>query len=207
MKNKNKKTKTLSSSKKPLVILLTGVPGTGKTSLSREWCTQSNWAYLSLNDLVKAEGLHSGTDERSGALVVDMDKLEAAANAWLSAVHSPVIIEGHLGCDLKLKVDRVLVLRLHPDEVASRLRARNYNAYQLEENKMAELLDYCTLRSIRNYGARKVYELDLSGKTLQQSVSALLEFSQAAKPSADFKPHVNWSSALLAHIAQNVKDE
>ena len=203
---KKKETKKISK-KKPLVILLTGVPGTGKTSIAREWCAQSNLAYLSLNDLVKAEGLHTGTDARTGALVVEMDKLEEAANAWLAAVHSPVIIEGHLGCDIKLKVERVLVLRLHPDEVVSRLRARNYNTYQLDENKMAELLDYCTLRSIRNYGSRKVYELDLTGKSVAQSVSALREFAASAKPAAEFKPHVSWGTALLAHIAQNVKDE
>lgn len=204
MKKKNKKRL---SPKKPLSILLTGVPGIGKTSLALAWCEQSNWAYLSLNDLVKTEGLYTGVDERDGARVVELDKLEAAANDWLSAVHSPAIIEGHLGCDIRLNVERVLVLRLHPDEVVSRLRARLYNGYQLEENKMAELLDYCTIHSIKHYGSRKVFELDLTDCSLEQSVSALRQFSQAARPGAEFKPHVNWSEALLAHIAQNVKKE
>ena len=195
------------SAKRPLSILLTGVPGTGKTSISREWCTKSNWAYLSLNELVKAEGLYSGRDERDGARIVEMGKLEAAANDWLLAMHSPAIIEGHLGCDIKLKVDRVLVLRLHPGVLVERLRARKYNAYQLGENKMAELLDYCTLQSIKNYGERKVYELDLTGKTLEQNVAALRRFARAAEPRAAFKSSVSWKEALLAHIAQNVKDE
>ena len=195
------------SPKKPLSILLTGVPGIGKTSLALAWCEQSDWAYLSLNDLVKTEGLYTGVDERDGAKVVELGKLEAAANEWLAAVHSPAIIEGHLGCDIRLKVDRVLVLRLHPDEVELRLRARLYNAYQLEENKMAELLDYCTIHSIKHYGSRRVYELDLTGCSLQQSVSALRQFAASAKPPAEFRPHVSWSDALLAHIAQNVKKE
>lgn len=196
-----------SPSKKPLSILLTGVPGIGKTSLACEWCKQSNWAYLSLNDLVKTEGLYSGVDERDGAKVVELDKLEAAANDWLAAMHSPAIIEGHLGCDIRLKVERVLVLRLHPDEVESRLRARQYSAYQLEENKMAELLDYCTIHSIKHYGVRRVFELDMTGCSLEQGVAALRQFSQAARPGAEFRPHVSWNEALLAHIAQNVKKE
>ena len=74
------------------------------------------------------------------------------------------VVEGHLGCEIKLPVQKVLVLRCEPKELRARLASRNYPAGKLAQNALSEALDYCTVQSEKHYGARKVWEIDTTGK-------------------------------------------
>lgn len=190
--------KTLSAS--PLTILLTGVPATGKTTLAKAWCQKMGWAYLSLNEMVEEQKLYSGVDEEDMAKVVRLTALETAANAWLRAQKGPCVVDGHLGCEIELDVMRVLVVRLNPNELAKRLEARGYIPSKVRENKMAELLDYCTVRAVQVYGAKKVYEMDETGKTPDKNLAEFAGFASAATPPDSFRPHVNWGDELFKEV-------
>ena len=178
-------------------ILLTGTPCTGKTSLAKAWCKKSGWAYLSLNELAEEKTLYWGVDKKDGAKIVKLAALKKEANRRIkSLASSSVLIEGHLGCEIKLDVRRVLVLRLHPDELAQRLSSRHYAPSKISENRMAELLDYCTIRSLENYNEKNVFEMDGSSKTLEQNLARFAEFASSPKPSAPFSPSISWSEEL-----------
>ncbi|MDE1798575.1 MAG: adenylate kinase family protein [Candidatus Micrarchaeota archaeon] len=195
-----KKTKPVKTKSKPTAILITGVPGTGKTTLCQNWCAREGWVHLALNDLVENQGLYSGIDEEDMSKVVRLPAMEQAANQWLSKQVKPVLVDGHTGCEVRLNVSRVLVLRLHPGELARRLQARGYSPAKVQTNKMTELLDYCTVQSIRNYGAAKVFELDVSGNTEAQTLAAFAEFMKSKTPGPKFKPHVDWSAQLFKEV-------
>ncbi len=185
--------------RKTTSILITGVPCTGKSTLALEWCAKNDWAYLSLNDLVEQEKLYTGTDQEDMAKLVKLDELEREANGWIRRQARSSLIDGHLGCELKLDVDLVLVLRLEPNALAKRLEGRGYTPSKVNANKMAELLDYCTIRSIRNYGEKNVYELDTSGQDVRGLIGQFDRFI-ASGSKGKFKPHVSWSAALLAQV-------
>ncbi|VVC01865.1 Putative adenylate kinase [uncultured archaeon] len=189
---------------KSISILLTGTPGTGKTSMAIAWCKKNGWKYLSLNDIVEKKKLYSRIDKKDGAKIVKLGALEREANKEIARSSSPVLVEGHLGCELKLSVDRVLVLRLEPKELVRRLHKRSYSASKLQENKMVELLDYCTVRSIDVYGARAVYEMDVSDKSKKGNLLRFARFASARIVSSSFKPHVAWSAALEAEAQKSV---
>jgi adenylate kinase len=178
-------------------ILLTGVPCTGKTSLARAWCAKSGWAFLPLGELVERKKLYSGVDMEDGTKIAKLKALEREANKIIKSSHSSILVEGHLGCEIKLNVSRVLVLRLQPDELASRLSARHYPKFKIEENRLAEMLDYCTVRSIQNYGEKKVYELDGSGSALGKNLARFASFASARAVPASFRPHADWSAQLF----------
>ncbi len=185
--------------RKPVSILVTGVPCTGKTTLALEWCAKNDWTYLSLNDLVEQEKLYAGTDQEDMAKLVKLDELEHEANEWIRRQEKSSLIDGHLGCELGLDVDCVLVLRLEPNVLAKRLEGRGYTPSKVNANKMAELLDYCTIRSIRNYGEKNVFELDTSGQDVRGLTSQFEKFIDSGSKGR-FRPHVSWSAALLAQV-------
>jgi adenylate kinase len=96
-------------------VAVTGTPGTGKTTATER--LETDLEVVHLNDLVREEGLTTGEDPERGSLVVD---LEAVADRL--AGREDVLVESHLAHHLD--VDRVIVLRCHPERLRERLLER-----------------------------------------------------------------------------------
>ena len=149
-------------------VLITGVPGAGKTLLARALCEKTGAFLLEINELAELLGLYTHTDPKDGAKVVRLGELARELSAAIKAEKKSVIAEGHLGCEMKLPVQKVLVLRCDPRELRARLATRNYPAAKLSQNALSEALDYCTVQSEKQYGSRKVWEIDTTGKAPAQ---------------------------------------
>lgn len=175
-------------------MLITGVPGTGKTVLARSLCKKSGAALLEINELAELLGLYSHTDEEDGAKVVRLPELERELSAAIKSEKSSIVAEGHLGCEMKLPVQKVIVLRCDPRELRARLAPRHYLPSKLSQNALSEALDYCTVQSERNYGARKVWEIDTTGKTPAQ---VLQEAEAIILGKKKKKSRVSFPDALL----------
>lgn len=185
--------------------LITGVPGIGKTTLAKAYGAAMGQEVLYLNELVEQKKLFSKVDEADFAKVVKLPQMAKAANAWLSKRKS-CIAEGHIGCEAKLKVDRVIVLRLRPSELEKRLMARGYNLTKVRANKMSELLDYCTIRSIETYGEKKVWEVDMTGRDKpEQSFEDMGDIIAGVSAANALRPRISWSDELLAEADSAVK--
>ncbi|MFH1306345.1 MAG: AAA family ATPase [Candidatus Micrarchaeota archaeon] len=178
-------------------ILLTGSPGTGKTEVARAFCKKFGWKYLSLTDLVNEYGLYSKIDEKDKSRIAELEKLQKIANEKIHQSKKPVLVEGHLGCEIELKVQRVLVLRLNPVDLVNRLEKRRYSKAKVEKNMLAEVLDYCTLTSEKCYRKSRVFELDTTGMNKSDVMKALIEFTASRELGAKFRPHINWTKMLL----------
>jgi len=149
-------------------VLITGVPGTGKTTLARALCQKRRATLLEINEIAELLGLYTHTDEEDGAKVVRLPELSRELTEAIKSEKKSIITEGHLGCEMKLPVQKVMVLRCDPRELRARLASRNYPSGKLSQNALSEALDYCTVQSEKNYGARKVWEIDTTGKTPAQ---------------------------------------
>jgi adenylate kinase len=143
------------------VIVITGVPGTGKTTLSKKLSKLlKNASLISANELSKKRKLYSKKDY-DGVYILNLRKLK---NELLKEIKiakkenkNYIIIEGHILSDIKLPNAKVIVLRSHLDELEKRLKKRKYPEFKLGENILSEALDYCGNNARINY--REVYEL------------------------------------------------
>ena len=55
-------------------ILITGTPGTGKTSLSENLANETGMKHIDVSSLIKEKSLHDGRDEEFDCFILNEDK-------------------------------------------------------------------------------------------------------------------------------------
>ena len=185
-------------------ILITGVPGTGKTAVAALLAGKMGAALVDINKLVSALGLYSSIDEIDNAKIVRLKELKEELSATIKSELKArgVIVEGHLGCEMKLPVLRVFVLRCEPGELRRRLAPRGYPAEKIAGNALSEALDYCTVLSEKNHGKRKVWEIDTTKKTAAQTAS---EIEKVLLGKIRKKAKISWPDALMREAISGEK--
>jgi len=59
-------------------IIVTGVPGTGKTTLSKKLAKKLNFYYIDVNKIIKKYNISEGYDKKRKTKIVDVNKLNKA---------------------------------------------------------------------------------------------------------------------------------
>lgn len=135
-----------------MMIIITGTPGTGKTTVSKILKDKINAHLISINSLLDEYELSLGTDKIRGYNIVDTEKMipvvEKIKNNYSD---NNIIFEGHLAQDYP-NSDKIVVLRCNPDELNKRLSTRNWKKEKVQENVSAEILGVCTSESYETYG-------------------------------------------------------
>jgi len=132
-------------------VAVTGTPGTGKTTATE--LLETDLKVVHLNEVIEAEELTAGTDERRGSWIADLD----AVADWLDG-RDDAVVESHLAH--RFDADRVVVLRCRPDELERRLVARGESREKAAENAEAEALDLILAEAVERHGEERVYEVD-----------------------------------------------
>ncbi len=168
---------------KSKVIIITGTPGVGKSSVSNLLASRTDSILVSISDLVKNENLYSGTDRRRDSLIADMDKLSKRIAEIVSQANRQVIAEGHYAVDVvpPEQVKIVFVLRRDPYELRTIYEQREYKKEKILENLAAEVLDVCLYDAIKRYGVDKVCEIDTTGKKPEDVVEEIINILDKKK--------------------------
>jgi adenylate kinase len=165
-------------------IILTGTPGTGKTSVAEALGKALKLPVTNINDVVKTKKLAIKHNKARQTSIVDLKKLRK------ELLKHTGIIEGHLACEFSLPGGIVFVLRCEPHKLLRRMAKRGYSRAKMEENALAEALDYCTIVAEKHYST--VIDVDTTKRTVKQTakrVEAVLRHK--AKPDK-----VNWVKYL-----------
>ena len=146
-------------------IGITGVPGSGKTTLSKLVSEKYNLQYISINDLINEKEFWTTIDARDDAKVVNMIALKKE----LQNLPDNCVIEGHLLCEFPVPLDILIILRVPIKLLEKRLTEREYNDFKMKSNIYSELLDYCTDRAKCKYCKSQtiMYEV-LTNKTVEE---------------------------------------
>ncbi len=143
------------------IFVITGTPGTGKTTLATALLRRLPGAKLiESNALIKKKRLFSSYSS-DGSMVARMKPLESELRRLAAKEKGTLIIEGHLLCDIRVRGATAIVLREHLGVIRKRLISRGYAPEKIRDNLVCEALDYCGFHASENYG--RVFEL-MSGK-------------------------------------------
>jgi adenylate kinase len=159
------------------VILVTGTPCVGKTTVAQQLTTRLNALYINLTDFAETHNLTMGEDTERKTIVVDEQKMLKEMRQTIDTTETPVIIvDGHYAAAVVPKnyVTRIFVLRRNPIELRGFMEKCGFSDTKLWENLASEILDVCLVEALREHEKEKVCELDITGKTAEAVVNEIL---------------------------------
>ncbi len=160
-------------------IFITGTPCTGKTTVSEVLSSKLNCQLIKINDLAIENDFVLGIDEDKGYKVIDIPALNRKVSEIISGSDEMLIFEGHLA-HLCEGADKVIVLRVRPEILRTRLEGRDYSESKIRENLEAEAMGVCTGEAFEIYG-EDVCELDVSDLTVDEIVCEIEDFIHGKK--------------------------
>ncbi|MDD3159349.1 MAG: AAA family ATPase [Candidatus ainarchaeum sp.] len=152
-------------------ILLTGTPGTGKTTISSLLAKKFHLKVINEKDFALSNAI--GKFNQENELEIPLKKFESIANTYLKS-NKNIIFEGHTLCEMKLNVDFVILLKTDPEELESRLENRNYSFEKIMDNVFCEGIDYCKKHLLKHYNKNKIIEIN-SKSSPKQTVLLIIK--------------------------------
>jgi len=155
-----------------MLIALTGTPGVGKTSISN-LLSNKGYEVIFLNELVNKKGIFIGIDKKRDSKIVNIEELNSFIKNNYSSKNY-VIIDGHLSHHLKC-IDKIIILRCHPNDLKKRLLKKGWNKEKIKENIEAEILDIIFCESIKNHKENNIFEINTTEKKIEHVTSEIVE--------------------------------
>ncbi|NIM45183.1 MAG: AAA family ATPase [Nitrososphaeria archaeon] len=164
-----------------VLIVVTGTPGTGKSSFALRLSELLSYECIDLNDFLIVEGCISDYDAKRESHVVDLVKGERLVKSSFES--GDYILESHIAHLIVPKdmVSTCFVLRSSPYVLMKRLEARGFSRGKVMENCAAEILDTILGEVIKRYGKDLISELDTSGD-LEDLVEEAIKVLRNEKP-------------------------
>ncbi len=145
-------------------ILITGTPGTGKTTNGRKLAQRLGIPYINVTTLINSHP--EFVDSYEGKVRI----IKPEIKEWLEKnLPKDYVIDSHL-IEYMPKVDVIVILRCEPNELYKRLKERNYSQNKIKDNIEVEILDYFTQKTKK----KKVIEIDTSQKESEDVVEEIL---------------------------------
>jgi len=159
-------------------ILVTGTPCVGKTSVAHMLTAKLGALYVNLTELAVRENLISGKDEKRDSIIVDENRMRRKIREIVEeSDKKDIVIDGHYAVSVvpEKLVKYVFVLRRDPIDLRVFMERCGFSGRKLWENLASEILDVCLVDALNVHGKGKVCELNVTGKSVEQIVSQILE--------------------------------
>lgn len=126
-------------------IVVTGAPGTGKTTVAKRIAKQKGYLYIDVNKLIENFKLSEGYDKKRKCLIVNVRKLnEVLINITGVSKAQKIkglVIDSHLSHYLPKKyVDLCIVTTTDLKTMYRRLKKRGYSKQKIDENMEVEIM-------------------------------------------------------------------
>ena len=135
------------------VIIATGTPGTGKTTVARKLARKLGFVYIDVSKIITKKRLSEGFDRKRKSKIIDVNRLNHALVNELKLLAKKhkskkkikgVIIDSHLSHHLpSWHVDLCIVTRCEIKELHKRLKKKKFHEEKIKENLQAEIFSIC----------------------------------------------------------------
>lgn len=157
-------------------ILITGTPGTGKSTLGAELALRTSLNYVNVGDLAKEQDLYEGWDDKYDCHILDEDRVVDELEARMSEGGN--IVDYH-GCDFfpERWFDIVFVLRTNNSLLYERLEQRNYSEEKVKENVQCEIFQTLLEEARESYDVNIVHELESNNPTdMERNLDQIIQW-------------------------------
>lgn len=130
-----------------MIIIVSGSPGTGKTTVAKQLAERLDYAYINVNKFIKENGLSDGYDKERECEIVDTNNLNKELIAFIKPKQN-LVIDSHLSHYLPRKVvDLCIITKCGIVELKHRLEKRGYSKEKVKENIEVEIFDSCRVEA------------------------------------------------------------
>ncbi|MBR9675899.1 AAA family ATPase [Candidatus Woesearchaeota archaeon] len=129
-----------------MMIIVTGTPGSGKTSVAKLIAEKKGFEYVDLGVFAKKKGLVVDRDEINNCDVIDEDKLSGVVRKEF--VNKDVVLDSHLSHHISSEIiDLCIVTKCDIKVLKKRLEKRSYSEEKVRENLDSEIFDVCRIEA------------------------------------------------------------
>lgn len=177
------------------VIIVTGTPGTGKTTFSKKLAKDIGADHIDLTKFVTKRKLYTRYDRERNSRVVNLIRVQSSLDRLFSQARRPIIADTHMpeGIISKGFVKLVFVLRCHPRVLERRLGRKKWKQSKIRENVLAEMLDVCFTNAVKSFGWRRVNQLNTSQMSVNRCVTSA---KRMLNQPAQRKLKIDWITTL-----------
>ena len=146
-------------------IVITGNPGVGKHTVSKEIAKKLNLSIIDINNIAKEAGLFEKNNETNDVDTVKLEKIlqqKISGNSLVVGHLAPYVLD-------KDQIKKIIVLRRNPYDLISVYRERNYSDEKIKENSGSEVLGIIAHDTMNKF-EEKTCQIDTSEKTIQEVV-------------------------------------
>lgn len=162
------------------ILIISGTPGTGKTTISNKISRFIDAKVISLNELAISENLIEKYDTKRETSVINDKKL---INFIIETIEynkkeNPefLIFESHFSDIVPEQyIDFVIILRCDPDELHNRLKRRGYKKEKVRENVQSEILGNCVNYFMNKPLNTPILEIDTSKMSIESITKTIVK--------------------------------
>lgn len=182
--------------KKGRAILVTGTPGTGKTTISCLLAKTLQAKYVNPEILLQRKGIDYTYDESRETRIVSIRRLRSSLASLARRSDHGLIFDSHIAFKISSspKLERVIVLRCNPAVLERRLKRKHWSKRKISENVLAEILDICLWDAVQNHGWRRISEIDTTNKPPSRALRLAIRALKQRKVRR--QPKAQWLSSL-----------
>lgn len=125
------------------IIVITGTPGVGKSTLARFLAHHFSWRRVDLHH--HYQQLSSSYDQKKRCFILDFSKVKKLIIQKRDEESTPLIIDSHIAHQLPKKIVDLCVVLTYSDlkTLHKRLQKRRYSKAKVTENIQAEIFQVC----------------------------------------------------------------
>ena len=154
-----------------MIIIVTGTPGTGKTTIAKALAKDLKFTYIDVNEVIDKNKLKERKDQKRDTYIVDEKKL-AKALMEIIKEKKDLVIDSHMAhCLEKKYVDFCIVTKCELKRLKQRLEKRGYSPEKVRENMDAEIFDVCLMEAVE--AQHNIIMLDTTNSALDELITII----------------------------------